>query len=94
MIRPSSNVRSRTCGGFWFVGLTESYAADLAKIRDLTGLQIDELTINQRPTRQKDGDVATHLIALAARANRMDARLYELAVHIHDAQAPDVLLRT
>jgi hypothetical protein len=75
---------------FWFVGLTESYVADLARIRELTGLQIDELTLNQRPTHQGE-DLAPSLIEIAARANRMDAQLYELAVRIHDAQAPGEL---
>ena len=83
--RAAENLRK-----FWFVGLTASYGADLARICDLTGLKIDELTINQRPAQQME-DVSADLIELAARAHRMDAQLYDLAVRIHRAQTPDVL---
>jgi hypothetical protein len=85
LARAMENLRT-----FWFVGLTETYDADLAQIRDLTGLRIDELTINRRPEHQKE-EVAPALIELGARANRMDTELYELAVRLHAEQTPGAL---
>jgi hypothetical protein len=72
---------------FWYVGVTESYVDDLARLRALTGLRIDELTENQRPEHQPK-TLAPELAALGAAGNRMDARLYELALRIHAQQRP------
>jgi hypothetical protein len=88
LARAAENLRN-----FWFVGLTESYEADLARIRGLTGLPIEELTMNRRPAHQKE-ELPAELIELGARANRMDAQLYELARRIHGSQAPAALFGT
>jgi hypothetical protein len=72
---------------FWFVGLTESYAADLAVLRDLTGLAIPELNVH-RTDRAGRRQIDRKVIETCARSNQMDAYLYHLAALIHDDQAP------
>jgi hypothetical protein len=75
---------------FWFVGLTEAYTTDLARIRELSRLPISELRLNRATTNKRE-DTALRLIELCANANQMDAHLYHLAVMIHDTQQPDLL---
>jgi hypothetical protein len=71
--------------------LTEAYAADLERLRQLTGLPIKELSLNCVP-RDLRRDTSTELIEMCARSNQMDAHLFHLAVLIHDAQAPESLV--
>ncbi|HXT70710.1 MAG TPA: hypothetical protein VN700_13190 [Vicinamibacterales bacterium] len=77
---------------FWFVGLTESYASDVATLRALTGLKIDTLDVN-RTDRSGRRQIDRQLIETCARSNQMDAYLYHLATLIHEDQSPCALWR-
>ncbi|MHC4492618.1 MAG: hypothetical protein ACYTDU_13440, partial [Planctomycetota bacterium] len=75
---------------FWFVGLTESYAADLTRLAELTGLPLQELRVNKPPAASSERrNIAPHLIRRCAEMNRMDTLLYHHAALIHENQDPE-----
>jgi hypothetical protein len=77
---------------FWFVGLTESYAADLTRLAELTGLPLQELHVNEPPgVSSERRNIAPHLVRRCAEINGMDTLLYHHAALIHENQDPEPL---
>jgi hypothetical protein len=73
---------------FWFVGLTESYATDLARLRDLTRLTIPERRSNRSLQPPERAEAPPAIIEACAGNNRMDQLLYHVAALMRESQSP------
>ncbi len=78
-------------GAFWFIGLQESYAPDLARLGERLGVELREHQVHRAPP--TDGGQAPlplplPLLEACAAQNRMDALLFHAAVLQRSRQRP------
>jgi hypothetical protein len=74
---------------FWFIGLQESYATDLAQLGERLGVELREHQVHRAPTPGGgQAPVPLPLLEACAAQNRMDALLFHAAVLQRSGQRP------
>lgn len=77
---------------FWFVGLQESYAADLAWLGACLGLELGEHHVHRAPPGDGRARLPLALLEACAARTRMDSLLFHAAVLQRACQAPEPLV--
>jgi hypothetical protein len=76
---------------FWFVGLQESYAADLAWLGERLGCELAEHRVHRAPAGDGRAQLPLELLEACAARTRMDALLFHAAVLQRANQCPEPL---